>query len=290
MRLGLFPGQGVPAAVVRDALDPHNALVARADDMLGYSLRRRVEIASRRKGARLPTDVAQPAIFVAGLARFFRVQEDGERVDILAGHSLGEYSALVAADALSFESGLRLVAIRGKAMNKVARSVQGGMTAILSLSLEQVEDIARSCGVVISNDNAPGQAVVSGSDEGLTCAARRAREAGGRAVLLEVAGPFHSPAMIAAVDDLRRALDHAEFRSPSIPVCSNVTARPYRTPGEIRRLLLAQLTSLVRFRESLEWAWAQGARQASDFGPGETAAGLARRTFVALESEEPVGA
>lgn len=109
-------------------------------------------------------------------------------------------------------------------------------------------------------------------------------------MLLEVAGPFHSPAMTSAVDDLRHALDHAEFRTPSIPVCSNVTARPYRAPGEVRRLLLAQLTSLVRFRESLEWAWAEGAREASDFGPGEVAAGLARRTFAALGAEEPVRA
>ncbi|MGH2749170.1 MAG: ACP S-malonyltransferase [Actinomycetota bacterium] len=290
MKLGLFPGQGVPAAVVRDALDPRNALVGRADDVLGYSLRRRVEIAARRKGARLPTDVAQPAIFVAGLARFFDERQNGDSVDIIAGHSLGEYAALVAADALSFESGLHLVATRGEAMHQAARSVRGGMTALLSLSLDQVHDIARECGVVVANDNAPGQAVVSGDEDGLTCAARRARQAGGRAVLLEVEGPFHSEAMAPAADALRHALDHAELRSPAIPVCSNVTARPYRAPGEIRRQLLAQLTSRVRFRESLEWAWAEGAREARDFGPGEVAAGLARRTFAGLEAEAPVHA
>lgn len=276
MKVGLFPGQGIAARTIAAGLDFDDPLVALADEHLGYALRKRVEICARS----LPTDVAQPAIFVVGVSSFARRGTD-DGFHFLAGHSLGEFAALVAGGAISFEDGLRVVARRGKAMHEAARTHAGGMIAVLSLDPDVVADIAGRAGVHVANDNAPGQVVVSGSEQGLARAARLARSAGGRSILLEVEGPFHTAAMSAAAEPLRRALDHIEVRSPDVPVISNVTARPYRAPGEIRSLLVTQLTGPVLFRQSLEWVWQQGVREWCDLGPGEVVGKLARRTFDA---------
>ena len=286
MRAGLFPGQGVPAAEVLTALEEHDDLLTRANEVLGYDLRRRVEIASRRKGAAVPTLVAQPAMFVAGLASFRRAQEGGTTFDAFAGHSLGEYAALVAGGSFGFEHGMAAVKVRASAMQAAAQATSGGMAAILGLDLERVTEIAGSTGVTVANDNAPGQIVLSGSDEGLAAAATLVRNEGARSVLLEVSGPFHTQAMTPAASALRDALDHVDVRLPEVPVISNVTAAPYRAPGEIRKLLVEQLTGRVRFRESIEWLWQQGFRDFEDLGPGRVAAGLAQRIVRPLRRAE----
>jgi [acyl-carrier-protein] S-malonyltransferase len=286
MKVGLFPGQGIAAERVLGALTPGDPFVASASEVLGYDLRRKVDIAGRRKGAKLPTALAQPAIFVASIASWRRASEEGRRVDFLAGHSLGEYAALVAGESISFEQGLRAVAARGEAMQAAARATPGGMTAVLGLDLESVEDIARRSGVSVANDNAPGQVVVSGPEGALAEAAVLARSEGGRAVLLDVAGPFHTGAMAPAQAVLRDALDHVDVRSPGLPVVSNVSARPYRAPGEIRALLVSQLTDRVRFRESLLWLWRNGVRDFVDFGPGSVVGGIAQRTFRDQQASE----
>jgi [acyl-carrier-protein] S-malonyltransferase len=283
MKAALFPGQGVRPASVLEMLDPTDPTVRTATDVLGVDVRKQVEIGMRGQRKELPTLVAQPAIFVASVAAWRRAENAGERPTALAGHSLGEYAALVAGGAWSFEHALCVVQVRAAASHKACRAGEGGMAALQDLSLEQAEEIAVEAGVTVANDNAPGQVVVSGERAALdVCAALTARR-GGRSVLLGVEGPFHTVAMAAAATKLHDALDHVLIRMPDVPVVSNVTARPYRAPGEIRKLLVEQMTGRVRFRESLQWLWSEGVRDFVDMGPGRIAAGLARRTVRVLE-------
>jgi [acyl-carrier-protein] S-malonyltransferase len=284
VRLGLFPGQGIPAKAAFEALPESDPLLQTANEILGYDLRQKVGIASRRAKANLPTSLAQPAIFTAGAIAWRAAESEGQTFDRLAGHSLGEYTALVAGDAMSFEEGLRAVAVRGEAMHDAARAMPGGMVAVLGLTFDAAHDIAERAGLVLANDNAPGQVVLSGGEGALAEAAGMVRSAGGRAVLLEVSGPFHTPALEPAVPALTEVLESIEIRTPRISVISNVTARPHSDPGEIRSLLVEQMLSRVRFRESLEWLWHEGTRDYRDLGPGLVAAGLAKKTFNELET------
>jgi [acyl-carrier-protein] S-malonyltransferase len=285
MTAGLFPGQGVSAAAVLDALPRKGELLATANDVLGYDLRRKVEIAARRKGATLPTLVAQPAILVAGVVAWQAARDEGRAWTCYAGHSLGEYTALVAGGALRYEDALAAVKVRAEAMESAGKG-GGGMAAVLGLGLEAVAEIAARAGVSVANDNAPGQVVVAGSEQGLAEAGALVRAAGARSVLLQVSGPFHTEAMAPAAPRLAAALEAIEVATPAVPVLSNVTARPHTTPSEIRRLLVLQLTHRVRFRESLEWLWSDAVREVEDFGPGDIVAGLAQRTFRYLEDTE----
>ena len=279
MIVGLFPGQGIPAKTVLEAMPEEHPLLDSAAEVCGYDLRRKVDIAARRKGALLPTSVAQPAIYVASMISFGRADADGRRFDYFCGHSLGEFPALAAAGAFSFEKGLACVVARAEAMQVASRNAPGGMAAVLGIDLDAVEDIARRAGVQVGNDNAPGQAVLSGSEDGLAKAAALVRSEGGRSVLLEVSGPFHTVAMSSAGPILRRALAGLDLRAPRVPVLSNVTARPHPGVDTLEELLVQQLSSRVRFRESLEWLRAQGVDEFFDFGPGRTTAGLAQRIF-----------
>ncbi len=285
MRAGLWPGQGIPARTVLEGLPAGHGLLRGAREILGYDLRRRVEIAGRRNGALLPTALAQPAILVAGLISW-EERPGKSGLDVLAGHSVGEYAALVAGKAMAFEDAMRIVKVRADAMEAASRSADTGMAAVIGLSLERVSGIADQAGVAIANDNAPGQVVVAGDQAALTEAATLVRAARGRSILLETAGAFHTAVMTSAEAPLRRALRDAHIQAPSIPVVSNLTARPYIGAEAIRDLLGRQLTSRVRFRESLEWMWAEGVREFDDFGPGQVVAGMAARTFKTLESSE----
>lgn len=286
MRVGLFPGQGLGAGHVLDALPQDDPHIRIADEVLGYRLLQRVESVARKPSATLPTALAQPAIFTAGVVAFRRAQSEKDVPDCLLGHSLGEYAALVAGGAMSFEQTLRVVAVRGESMQGAGRTHSGAMAAVIGLDLDDVEQIARNSGVHLANDNAPGQVVLAGPEDRIANAAGGVRAAGGRSILLDVSGAFHSPSMASAAEPLRDALDYVEIRSPRIPVLSNVTARPYRAPGEIRRLLIEQLTCPVRFRDALEWLWRCGVRNFMDYGPGSVVAGLAQRTFRALGERE----
>lgn len=279
MRVGLFPGQGVRPELVLGALDPSDETVQEANDLLGVDLGKSVTIAMRGGRRELPTEVAQPAIFVASVASFRRAEKaNDEDFDVLAGHSLGEYSALVAGGALAFAHALSVVKVRAKAMSDACRSGDGGMAAVLGLSFAQVQEIAERNEATIANDNAPGQVVLSADRATLARCAEQVNRAGGRSTLLEVSGAFHSDAMIPARRPLADVLEHVWIRSPELPVISNITARPYRAPGEIRKLLVDQLTGRVRFRSSLDWLVANGVTDFIDLGPGKVVAGLARRT------------
>jgi [acyl-carrier-protein] S-malonyltransferase len=279
---GLFPGQGLPAKVVLQALPERDERLDTAREILGYDLRRKVEIAARRAGATLPTLIAQPAIFVAGIIALRHAEGSGRSWDFFAGHSLGEYTALVAGSSVSFEDALVLVRARAEAMEEAGKAIPGGMAAVLGLGFDVVADIAARSGAVIANDNSPEQVVLSGSEEDLARAAGMVRSAGARSVLLEVSGPFHSPAMAAAARPLSAALDRTDIGAPKVPVVSNVSARPYEGPQEIRAGLVEQLTHTVRFRESLEWLLSQGVEDFDDLGPGRVVGGLAARTSRAL--------
>jgi len=285
MKAGLWPGQGIPARTVLEGLPAGHSLIRGAREILGYDLRRRVEIAGRRKGALLPTALAQPAIFIAGLISWDE-RPAGNDCAFLAGHSVGEYTALVAGGALTLEDALRIVKVRADAMEAASKSAGTGMAAVLGLGLERVSDIADRAGVSVANDNAPGQVVIAGGEAALTEAATLVRAARGRSILLETAGAFHTEVMASAEAPLRAALADAHIQPPAMPVVSNLTARPYADVEAIRDLLGRQLTARVRFRESLEWMWAEGVREFEDFGPGQVAAGMAARTFKQLESSE----
>ena len=289
VKVGLFPGQGIPAGKVLEALAEFPSEVEVASKTLGYDLHRRVEVAARGRGTVLPTSVAQPAIFLCGVLGFEK-RQSGAEFEYLAGHSLGEYTALVAAGAMSFDDGLQAVAARGEAMEAAARINPGGMAAVMGLPSDEVRELAQSCRVAIANDNAPDQVVLSGSEEGLAKTAKVVRDKGGRAVLLEVSGAFHTDAMAPAEKTLADALQDIEIRMPQIPVVSNVTARPYQGVSEIRTLLVKQLVCPVRFRESLLWLYDKGVRDFVDVGPGSVVAGLAQRTFRFAAGAEGKGA
>jgi malonyl CoA-acyl carrier protein transacylase len=288
LKVGLFPGQGIEASAVAAGLVEADDLLEKARKTLGFDIGASVFRLARNGKSALPTSIAQPAIVIASLASWNRSCEEGMSVSYLAGHSLGEYSALIASRAISFKDGMRVLAVRAGAMQRAGRRVSGGMAAVLKLDKEVVESIANDYDVDVANDNAPGQVVLSGQEQQLAAAAAAARKAGGRSVLLGVSGPFHSRHMFGAAAALEEALDGVVIRSPRIPVISNVSARPYRAPGEIRRLLIEQMTHRVRFREGMEWLWSEGVREYHDFGPGDVVGGLARRTFANCSKNEEV--
>jgi len=288
VKAGLFPGQGIPAGTVLDWLPENDSLVDESQMTLGYPLRRRVKITARRKGALLATELAQPAIFVASVRSWRKTDESH---DFYTGHSLGEYAALVAAGAISFGDALRVVRVRGEAMNAASKSAPGTMIAVLGMGLEAAHEIATAAGVQVANDNAPDQVVLAGPEAALERAAALVGEAGARSVLLEVSGAFHTDAMAASANDLREALESVDITMPRVPVISNVTAEPYGSADAIRELLVTQLTHPVRWRESIEHLWTQGARDFVDLGPGRVVAGLAARVTRDLKKKEvPVGA
>lgn len=281
MRAALFPGQGVDAAAVLTALEDA-PLLGLANDLAGTDLAAEVRRCAGRARPVLPTAVAQPALVVAGLAAHEREVAAAGPFDLYAGHSVGEYTALAAAGALTHEDALRLVCVRGRAMRDASRAAGGGMAAVKGVEPSDLEAICDVAGAVVGNDNSPAQLVVSGPDDALAEVARLVRERGGRCLLLAVEGAFHSPSMAPAAAALRDALDHVDLRMPAARVVANVTARPYRAPGEIRSLLTRQLTERVRFRESVEWMAASGATDFVDLGPGGVVRKLADATVGAM--------
>lgn len=281
MRLALFPGQGIPAPVVADALPAGDQMVLRASEVLGYDLRKKVAAHARRQ--QLPTSLAQPAIAVAGLI----AHRDSGEFDVYLGHSVGEYTALIAAGAIGFDAGISVLQVRGRAMQRAAQFHPGGMLAVMGLDESQVSDIAVRTGSFVANHNAPLQTVLAGGSQSLAAASAQINRAGGRAVLLPVSGPFHSPAMSSASGPLEEALSRTEVRMPRAFVLSNLSARPYRSPGEVRKLLVQQVASPIQFERSLCWAFNRGFRDFVDLGPGAIVGGLARKTLAALVRKEP---
>jgi len=228
------------------------------------------------------TRVTQPAIFVHSTVLVKLLFEKNSKPEMAAGHSLGEYSALYAAEALTFEDGLRLVKVRAELMQKASELNEGTMAAFIGLQEDVVAEVcetASSVGVVqVANFNSPGQVVISGSVAGVNRAIEIAKEKGAkRAIPLVVGGAFHSPLMEYASEGLQKALAEVEIRPASMPVYSNVHAKPVTQPDEIKQLLAEQLTSPVRWVEIVESMIQDGATEFHEVGPGSVLTGLLRR-------------
>ena len=289
MSLGfMFPGQGAQAVGMgAEFLESDPAVRQRfdaANDALDFDL---VSIMLEGPAERLAqTEVTQPALLTAGVALWDAWRgRGGPQPALLAGHSLGEYTALAVAGALSFQDAVRLVHQRGRYMQEAVPVGEGAMAAVLGL---EDDAVARCCsaadGVVApANLNAPGQVVISGAASAVARAVDACKEAGARrAVLLNVSGPFHCELMRPAADRLRAALDAVDIRLPDIPVVHNVDAAVAASPEEIRRKLVSQLDSPVRWRDCVLAMRASGVDRLVECGPGNVLAGLARRIDRAL--------
>ena len=277
MKAYVFPGQGSQFPGMAKDLYESNADVRkmfdRADEILGFSI---TDIMFNGTAEDLKqTKVTQPAIFLHSVA--LALSQPEFKPDMVAGHSLGEFSALVAAGAMEFEDGLKLVSIRANAMQKACELVSGTMAAVLALESEKIEEIcAQVDGVVVpANYNCDGQVVISGACEAVDKACVLLKEAGARRALpLPVGGAFHSPLMQPAAAELAEGIEKTEFRKPVCPVYQNVTALPATDPEEIKANLLAQLTSPVRWTQTVRNMLADGADHFIESGPGKVLQGL----------------
>ena len=259
------------------------AFFEKADAILGFPL---TKICFQGPEDELrQTRNTQPAIFVHSIA--LTEELNGLNPGMVAGHSLGEYSALVAAGTLSFEDGLRLVRLRGELMQKAGELNKGTMAAVVGLAPDIIEDVcarASLTGIVQqANLNAPGQVVISGSISGVHKAMDLAKDRGAKLVKeLVVSGAFHSPLMDSARDGLKAALDRTAFRDARIPVYANVTAEPVSRAEELKDLLYRQVTSPVRWEQSVRNMVRDGARAFYEVGPGKVLQGLIKRTDAAV--------
>ena len=285
----VFPGQGAQFSGMGKELYENNAeakaLFEKANEILGFRI---TDIMFEGSADDLKqTKVTQPAVFLHSviLAKVL-----GVKPDAVAGHSLGEFSALVVAGALSFEDGLRLVAKRAMAMQKCCENEPGGMAAILALEDEVVEKVCQEIeGVVVAaNYNCPGQLVISGADEAVDAACAKLKEAGAkRALRLPVGGAFHSPLMEAARVELEQAIAEVEFHTPVCPIYQNVDAQPQSDAEQIKTNVIAQLTSPVRWTQISRNMIADGFDEFTELGPGTVLQGLIKKVNaeVAVESK-----
>ncbi|MBQ4390251.1 MAG: ACP S-malonyltransferase [Bacteroidales bacterium] len=271
----IFPGQGSQfPGMAQDLYPLHKDLMEKANSILGFRI---TDVMFEGSADELKaTRVTQPAIFLHSVVLALAMQE---RPDMVAGHSLGEFSALVAAGAMSFEDGLRLVAIRAAEMQKCCEKTPGAMAAIIKLPDEVIEEVCASIpGVVPANFNSPGQVVISGEEAAVDRACALLKEKGAkRALKLPVSGAFHSPLMEPARAELARAIEATPFHRPACPVYQNVSALPTTDPEQIKSNLLLQLTSPVRWTQTVRNMAADGAARFVELGPGEVLCGLVRR-------------
>jgi [acyl-carrier-protein] S-malonyltransferase len=291
MRAFVFPGQGSQAVgmgrALYEAVPAARLVFEEVDDALGMPLSRLIFDGSEET-LRL-TENAQPALMATSLAalRALEARSDLSLTDlcrVVAGHSLGEYSALAAAGSLALGDAARLLRVRGRAMQDAVPVGQGAMAAILGLELEAVEEIARQASEVgvcdLANDNAPGQAVVSGERAAVERAVDLAKQQGARrSVLLPVSAPFHCRLLAPAAEAVGAALAAVELRAPAVPVISNVTATPESARETLRARLVEQVTARVRWRESLLAMAVLGADAVVELGAGRVLTGLCRRTL-----------
>jgi len=277
----IFPGQGAQfSGMGKDLYEQHTLAkeyFEQANEILGFRI---TDIMFGGTDEELKqTKVTQPAIFLHSVILFETTP--GLKPDMVAGHSLGEFSALVANKALSFEDGLRLVAQRAAAMQRACEINPSTMAAILGLDDEKVEEICKSITdevVVPANYNSPGQLVISGSINGVQRACELMKEAGAkRALILQVGGAFHSPLMEPARAELQAAIESTTFRNPVCPVYQNVDAKPYADPIAIQKNLINQLTAPVRWTQTVQGMVADGATQFTECGPGNVLQGLVKK-------------
>ena len=283
----VFPGQGAQYTGMGKDLYDNNAevraMMERANEILGFRLTDIMFVGTAEELKQ--TKVTQPAVFLHSVAMAKALDA---KPDAVAGHSLGEFSALVVSGALSFEDGLRLVSKRAQAMQACCEAVEGGMAAVLSLTDDQVEAIcAETEGVVVAaNYNCPGQLVISGEKRAIEAACVKAKEAGARRALpLPVGGAFHSPLMEPAREELEKAIAEAAFQTPACPIYQNVDAKPHTDPEEIKQNLIAQLTAPVRWTQIVREMLADGVDAITELGPGTVLQGLVKKVSAELPVE-----
>ena len=281
MKAFVFPGQGSQFVGMGKDLYENNALAKelfdKADEILGFKI---TDIMFAGTDEQLKeTKVTQPAVFLHSVISALCLGDEFKPA-MVAGHSLGEFSALVASGALSFEDGLKLVAARANAMQKACEKNPGTMAAIIALPDETVEQVCEEVSkegkvVVAANYNCPGQLVISGEKEAIAEACEKLKAAGAkRALPLAVGGAFHSPLMQPAKDELQAAIEKTEIKAPKCPVYQNVDGKPHTDPAEIKANLIAQLTSSVRWAQSVENMIADGADDFTECGPGKALQGM----------------
>jgi len=287
----VFPGQGSQfPGMGKDLYDSDSsakALFEKANDILGFRITDTMFTGTEEELKQ--TKITQPAIFLHSVV-LASVKSENFHPDMVAGHSLGEFSALVANKALSFEDALSLVYKRALAMQKACEINPSTMAAILNLDDKIVEDICAQITadgniVVAANYNCPGQLVISGSNEGVNIACEKLKAAGAkRALLLPVGGAFHSPLMEPARVELEAAINSTKFSQPICPVYQNVTANAVSDPESIKKNLIAQLTAPVKWTQSVQQMVADGATQFIEVGPGKVLQGLVKKISAGAEA------
>ena len=284
MKAFVFPGQGSQfVGMGKDLYETSplaKELFDKADEILGFKI---TDIMFAGTDEQLKeTKVTQPAVFLHSVISALCLGNDFAPA-MVAGHSLGEFSALVASGALGFEDGLRLVAARANAMQKACEANPGTMAAIIGLSDEKVEEICAEVSkngklVIPANYNCPGQLVISGDVEAVNEACEKLKEAGAkRALPLKVGGAFHSPLLQTAKDELQKAIENTTISAPKCPVYQNVDAKPHTDAADIKANLIAQLTSPVRWTKSVQNMIADGADDFTECGPGKALQGMIGR-------------
>ncbi|MDN3579571.1 ACP S-malonyltransferase [Mucilaginibacter flavus] len=292
MKAYIFPGQGAQFPGMGKDLyeqsDKARELFEKANEILGFRI---TDVMFDGTAEDLvQTNVTQPAIFLHSTI-LAAVLGDDFKPEMVAGHSLGEFSALVAAGALSFEDGLRLVAARANAMQKACEIQPSTMAAILGLDDFVVEDVCQqvSAVVVTANYNCPGQLVISGSIEGVDEACEKLLAAGAkRALKLKVGGAFHSPLMESARVELESAIVATEINAPVCPIYQNIDAKPYTDPASIKQNLIAQLTGAVRWTQTVKHMLEDGATSFTEVGPGNVLQGLVKKVDRAIATASAV--